>query len=454
MRLRLENRVVGLAFAVVALVAAFAPVIEAGGLIRAPAVGGIYIDAEGVVTAPRQDGSEALRATWQAGLDPMPAKMEQLVEQRFVSLRGIEEQIAAAKKAGVALKDEVRYLAGLLRVKNVLVYPPQGGRSGDIVLVGPAEGWKVDSLGNTVGETTGRPVLMLEDLVVALRSAEVSNGPGVSCSIDPTPKGLAQAQKVSRTLTAAEGPLTASRKLERAFGRQVVSVSGVPSSSHFARSLVAADFRMKRIAMGFEPAPVGGLPSYLETVNTRAVKGNVLPRWWLAADYEPLARDAEGLAWEIRGQGVKCQAEEDFVAADGQITRGAGRKQSDAARWAALMTERFDELSTHDSAFGHVRNAFDLSVVAALLTMQDLWSVAKFETPQLSTEFELEEYNVPRYVATQATFLKRGGKWVVTASGGVQVFPWQIADRNVEEPKLEELRAKTAASAATNWWWQ
>lgn len=454
MRLRPVNRVVVWSFAVAALVAIVAPRVEAGGLIRAPAVGGVYIDAEGVVTAPPEGGSEALRATWQAGLDPMQAEMESLVDQRFVSLRGIEEKIAAAKAAGVDLTDDVRYLAGLLRVKNVLVYPPRDGKPGDIVLAGPAEGWKVDSIGNTVGQTTGRPVLMLEDLVAALRAAEVSNGPGVSCSIDPTPQGLARAQKVSRTLTAAEGPLTAARKLEQAFGRQVVTVSGVPASSHFARSLVAADFRMKRIAMGFEPSPVAGLPSYLETVNTRSVKGNLLPRWWLAADYEPLARDAEGLAWEIRGQGVKCQAEEDFVAANGEVTRGGGRKQTDATRWAEKMSERIDELSTHDSAFGHVRNAFDLSVVSALLTMQDLWSVAKIDTPQLSREFQLEEYNVPRYVATQATFLKRGGKWVVTASGGVQVFPWQIADNNVEEPGLDELRQTTAAAEPDSWWWQ
>ncbi|WP_197526480.1 DUF1598 domain-containing protein [Botrimarina colliarenosi] len=431
-----------------------APHAEAGGLIRAPAVGGVYIDAEGVVNAPPADGAEALRNTWQQGLDETPAAMEPLVDLRFVSLRKLDAAIAAAKSAGEPIPDEVRYLAGLLRVKHVLVYPPADGRPGDIVLAGPAEGWKVDSLGNTVGVTTNRPVLMLDDLVVALRAAETTNGPGVSCSIDPTSEGLARAQKVSRTLTAQDGPMTAARRLEQAFGRQLVTVTGVPASSHFARSLVAADFRMKRLAMGFEPAPVDGLPSYLETLNTRAVKANLLPRWWLAADYEPLARDAEGLAWEIRGQGVKCQAEEDFVNDAGEVKRGAGRNETDAAKWAATMTERFDELASHDSAFGHVRNAFDLSVAAAVIAMHELWEVADLETPQLSAEFSPEGYNVPKYVATQATFLKRGGKWVVTASGGVQVFPWQIADEQEEVASLADLRTKNAAEKADAWWWQ
>jgi hypothetical protein len=456
MQRRFANRLAGLTavFAVLAVNGWTAPELEAGGLIRAPAVGGVYIDAEGVVTAPPTDGAEALRATWQQGLEATPAEMEPLTDLRFVSLRKLDEQIAAAKQAGEPLPDSVRYLAGLLRVKHVLVYPPKDGQPGDIVLAGPAEGWKVDSLGNTVGLTTNRPVLMLDDLVVAMRTAETSNGPGVSCSIDPTKEGLARAQQISRTLTADEGPMTAARRLEQAFGRQVVSVSGVPASSHFARSLVAADFRMKRIAMGMEPSQVAGLPSYLETLNTRAVKANLLPRWWLAADYEPLARDAEGLAWEIRGQGVKCQAEEDFVNDAGEVKRGGGRDQTDAGKWAATMTEKFDELADHDSAFGHVRNAFDLSVATAIIAMHELTDVAKLATPQLSAEYQPEEYNVPKYVATQATFLKRGGKWVVTASGGVQLFPWQIADQQEEVAGLGKLRTETAAKENKAWWWQ
>jgi hypothetical protein len=43
-----------------------------------------------------------------------------------------------------------------------------------------------------------------------------------------------------------------------------VGSTGVPTDSRFAQVLVAADYRMKRIGMNFEKAPVRGLPSYLE----------------------------------------------------------------------------------------------------------------------------------------------------------------------------------------------
>jgi NADH-quinone oxidoreductase subunit D len=94
--------------------------------------------------------------------------------------------------------------------------------------------------------------------------------------------------------------------MEQALGPQKISVTGVPETSHFARALVAADFRMKRLGMGFERAPVDGLPSFLDMFSGRtAGLQNMMPRWWLAPNYEPIRRDAEGLAWELRGSGVK-----------------------------------------------------------------------------------------------------------------------------------------------------
>ena len=98
----------------------------------------------------------------------------------------------AAAAASQPIPDAVRFLAGLQRVKYVLVYPEKK----DIVLAGPAEGWRVDTMGSVVGATSGRPVLTLDDLMVAMRVAESSNRSGISCSIDPTPEGLQRVQQL------------------------------------------------------------------------------------------------------------------------------------------------------------------------------------------------------------------------------------------------------------------
>ena len=117
--------------------------------------------------------------------------------------------------------------------------------------------------------------------------------------------------------------------IEEALGRQQVSVSGVPATSHFAAVLVAADYRMKRLAMAFDRSPVKGLSSYLDMYSgSGAGMSNMMPRWWLEPKYDGLLRDADGLAWEFQGAGVKCMTEEDFQAAT-----AAGSELASAARW-------------------------------------------------------------------------------------------------------------------------
>jgi hypothetical protein len=289
--------------------------------------------------------------------------------------------------------------------------------------------------------------------MVALRAAEPSNTSGISCSIDPTPEGIQQLQKISGGLSADRGARRAAQQLEQALGPQRITVTGVPATSHFARVLVAADFRMKRLAMDFEPAPVDDMPSYLDLVSARtAGLQNMMPRWWLAPNYEPLRRDEAGLAWELRGQGVKCLTEQDMMKAGGGREH-TGQAEPIAQQWADSFTSNFDELAREDSSFGQLRNVMDLAVVAALLAKEGLTEFVALETPQLSGGAPLDEYPAPRTVASQASLVKKGRNWVISVSGGVSIYPWQVADRTEVSPDLASTRP-AAANAAANWWWQ
>ena len=64
----------------------------------------------------------------------------------------------------------------------------------------------------------------------------------------------------------------------------------------------------------------------------------MMPRWWLAPNYEPLRRDTDGLAWELRGQGVRCLTEQDFVDSAGQ-KQHSGKADATAQKWADTFTE-------------------------------------------------------------------------------------------------------------------
>ena len=236
----------------------------------------------------------------------------------------------------------------------------------------------------------------------------------------------------------------------------MVSINGVPSYSHFARVLVAADFRMKRLGMNFEPSHVKGLPSYLHLIKARAAADmqNLLPRWWLTTDYDPLLTDGEGLAWELRGAGVKAMSEDDFVDAQGNRTH-TGKANPQAQKWADALTAKYDDLSLKRPIFGQLRNCMDLAVVAALIVKERLADRAALDMDELldADELPIGEFLVPKLIDTQASFIETRNNYIISASGGVAINSWAAADAKETSDELAPLRSEVAESRAKSWWW-
>ena len=417
---------------------------------RIGAVGGVSINADGVVGQVDAQTRKELRDLRLKELQPVPPGLNQPVELRKISLRAIEQAVAASvKNLAAELPDEIRFLAGIQRIQYVFIYPEQN----DIVLAGPGEGWKVDDNGSYVGVTTGRPVLRLEDLVVALRTVENARQGGISVSIDPTAEGRQQFERYMRTQKTFNPAVLGG--IEKSLGQQQISIKGIPATSHFASVLVASDVRMKRIAMKLEDSPVKGLPSFLDLLAKGGKLDNMMPRWWLACNYEPLAKSEDGLAWELRGSGVKVMTEEEVIGADGSVT-GTGKVDPLAQKFSDLMTEKYDELSTAEPIFGELRNMMDLCVIAALISKENLFEKAELKLPTLlgqNDKLQVFAGHAPQTVATQCSFVKRSREFLITASGGVDITSWQVADKSVTDQAVKQVRSQAAAQAPGSLWW-
>jgi hypothetical protein len=418
------------------------------------AVGGVYVDGAGVVKDVQRDEFDQLRDIKVRDMNQVPDGMVAPIGLRKISLRQMQAAISEARNAGKLVPDEVRYLAGIQRIQYVFVYPEQK----DIVLAGFGEGWRIDKRGNVVGKTTGRPVMELDDLLVALRSAEMAAQGGISCSIDPTKEGLQRMQAYMQTVdVTAANPQDIARNMEQELGQQTVTFRGIPENSHYAAVLLAADYRMKRIAMAFEKSPVNGLMSYLSMLkgNAAAVNQNVLPRWWLASDYEPLLTDAEGLAWELRGQGVKTMTEDEMLAADG-TRKATGKSSQQAAKWAKLMTDKYDDLSTKEPIFGELRNCIDLAVISALIVKENLAGKSGcdlsllFDPDRAPLRLQLQ---TPRELPTRASVVEGRGATILSASGGVLVDSWGAADKKENRDEVAAARSQAENGRADRWWW-
>jgi hypothetical protein len=242
--------------------------------------------------------------------------------------------------------------------------------------------------------------------------------------------------------------------IEDTLGMQTISITGVPADSHFARVIVAADYKMKRLAMNLDKAPVHGMPSYMDMVSA-GPKGmnNMLPRWWLAPNYEALLTDGEGTAWEFRSAGVKCVAEEDLLTANGEKQRQA-KQSGPIKKWADTMTAKYEELSAKDVVFGQLRNCIDLAVVAALISKERLEERAGHSFSLLTDANRLptEQYHTPTAVPSKASAVSKRGSVVISASGGVQIESWSLADKAEANDSLAPVR-KQAQPTAKVWWW-
>lgn len=410
-------------------------------------VAGVSINPDGILANLDQAQTNELVQAMNKAAQAVPGDLDEKCELRKISLRRLEESIAECKTNNKPLPDEIKYLAGIQRILYVFVYPDQQ----DIVIAGPGEGWKINKQGEVVGKTTGKPVMLLDDLLVALRSAERARQESISCSIDPTAEGLTRLQSIAKSLRQGPGVV---ETIEDTLGLQTINVTGIPADSHFARVIVAADYKMKRLAMNLDKAPVAGMPSYMEMIGA-GPKGmnNMLPRWWLAPNYDSLLTDGNGTAYEFRTAGVKCVAEEDFLTATGARERQA-KAGGPIKKWADTMTAKYEDLAAKDVVFGQLRNCIDLAVVAALITKEGLEDRAghSFSLLRNADRLPSEQFNAPKHVPSKASVMVKRGSWVISASGGVQIESWALLDR--AEPAESVAPARQAAAASgTTWWW-
>jgi hypothetical protein len=418
------------------------------------AVGGVVIDSSGVLRSATLDQRQAALKEMRQAIGQPQGDLAQPAELRMISLSKLQQAMEECAASGKALSDEMRHLAGIQRIEFVFVYPERN----DIVLAGPAEPWVVRDDASVVGVNSGRPVLKLDDLIVALRAVEPARTEGITCSIEPTEEGRVRLQSLLKRISLRPGqnPSTFEPAMREAFGPQMIKLTGVPSSSHYARTLVAADYQMKRLAMALEDSPVAGLPSYLAISRNQRHSSQSNPRWWMACNYDALSHTDDKLAWRISGQGVKTLTETDLITADGKAQPGQKADKS-ATLWAETMTQRFDDLSKAQSIFGELRNCFDLSVVATLIVQEQLAQRADCDLAHLmgnSGEIELDQFAIPKSVEPQCSFVRGASGWVVTASGGVDVNAFEVVQSQQADPAITAVRDRAAESdASQTWWW-
>jgi hypothetical protein len=427
-----------------------------------PSVAGVAINAEGVlsVKAVADPQGRLTRERVQNAVAALAPDLAKGSELRKISLTRLEAAIAERAAGGQPLTDEMKYLAGLTRVQYVFFYP----ESGDIVIAGPAEPWYRDLTDRVCGAKSGRAIVELQDLVVALRAyppAKKNNNLLVACSIDPTKEGLTRMQQFLSQVGPRATPGDTQfivNGLRQSLGLQTVSVDGVPADTHFAQVMVEADYRMKLIGIGLEQPPVKMI-TYVEKATPAGVSRNALARWYFVPDYECVRVSDDALAMELVGEGVKLVGENEVVGGDG--SRAASKKIDGASQaFVTSFTKKYSELAARSPVYAQLRNCIDLLVAAAFIQQQDYYGQAGWKAETLSSEEKVpvRTFAVPKQADTAVNSLWKGSRLMTPVGGGVHIEPAEAlrSDKLLkdEQGKVRALREGTKLELAKGqWWW-
>ena len=428
---------------------------------------GVWVDPQGVLRPlmkeARTGDLAALRTNYQQRANSQgPDDARRGSPLRMISLTRLEKQIQLNDALGQGVDETMKYLAGLRRIQYVFVYP----ETGDLVVAGPAGDWTVAGENRVVSRETGDPVVRLDDLVVIFRQMMTGRDAHFGCMINPRQESLKNA--VEFLTESSKHPIRegdAARKawcarFRAAAGKQDIEVfGGLNPQTRAARTLVEADYRMKLVGMGLEEG-VPGVKSYMSLIKSPPREISML-RWWFTLNYDSIQTSQDHLAFNIRGQGVKVESENEHLTAQGERVH-TGDSEPLNRQFTESFTRHFDELCAKYPIYAELRNICDLALAASLVREEGLadkvgWHMAYFGDPRA---FVVEQGAAPKEVDSVVNYrVLNQGLFVAHVSGGVEVKTSELVSRQAIQvesyPQLQEKRPSSAAKpqSVDRWWW-
>jgi hypothetical protein len=387
--------------------------------------GGVEVDSDRVLKSQSTSSDPRLAELWKKA-----SSLKSDEQLLYISLPKLFDEARKCQADGKPLPDAIRFLGGMVRLQYVFVYPDEK----DIVIAGPAEPFDTDSF-RPLGKITGRPVLQLDDLVIALRAC----GPGkagavVGCDLQVTQEIADRIQKKTAEVAPKIGTLgekKAAEMIADAGGNQPVRYMGLELNSRYAFVCIEADYRLKQLGLGILPSPIKKVKSY----NSLAGKPEQPHRFTLVSNLQHLAGTPDGNAFELLGNSLKAECS--LVSGDDKV--------SDAAKqFVALCNANLDDLCKHMLSWADLSNLADLAVLAALIGEEGLqkkvgWELGWFLDPK---GYAATPITTPTSAKTLTTFRSTNGM-TIFVSGGVALDPLgQVKGRAKDEKETAKTMAQ------------
>ncbi len=421
--------------------------------------GGILIDPDGSI---RRNESESLSSSRLKKLlsdakKKTAGEVDRVSSLRCVSLQMLEKECNRLLTAGTALPVEIACLAGLTRIDYVCFVGDSDSSSGeeaDVILAGPAEPVAVLPGGRAVGTESGRPVVLLDDFLVALRN--VRNLQPVGCSFDPDPQRLAASQQYlnqNQQQNSVRAGVKMFERMAEVLGNWKISVFGVPQTSRMALAMVEADYMLKQLTLGRENPGVRGFRSQLMLLKPGE---DIMRRWWFVISYDAIETDSERRCFHLSGSRIQLKGQDEVTDASGN-RRDADTNRKSTELYASQFTEKIDELAAKVIAFADLQNLIDVLTVNAIIRRSRDEGVCQWNPGLFADETALPaaQFAAPAFVPSLSNARTAGRGFLVgLVAGGVSVDtrtvldPAHLVTADREFPVLRPVSVTPA-----RWWW-
>jgi Flp pilus assembly protein TadD len=337
------------------------------------------------------------------------------IKLRFRSnknLRGVDNLVVVSLKSLVngaeahagnldALPVEIRTLGGMTRIVG-FVMDPSGA---DISLIGQRQ--------------PGSPPVELDDLIVGLSSVW-RDGETPLVSLDPNADDF-------------EGP-------------QKVRVQGVPRNSGFARTMIDADYIMKKVMGGVETVNSSGFVNFKQIL-TRDRGTESMNRFWLYP-IQPQSGDiqvsTDGKA-ALFMSGVQVLSEQLLRTQEGLI--GSGHTIGAAEEAAVNFSKHYKDIESQMAIYKRLQTLFDIVLLSRI------WQQMKIDSPLLNrlAALPFKQVDMPDSFPAVTIKVYETDDRVFMLSGGVQVNigagprKWLVVD----DPDMDALRKRIKSASAS-----
>jgi hypothetical protein len=303
-----------------------------------------------------------------------------------ISMKELTEKVKNVANSKTQISSELMNFCGMNRIYGYAI----DEKRNDIILIG--------------GRMEPSNDITLDDFAVAMKNIWLETTPP-GCSIDPRPKEMETLKNLMESLNKHSDEFIQDRilsKWKKSAEFESVRVLGISKNTSFAKTMVDADYLMKKISDGTYPIRLRGFKSFnrmmLES-NEKEFKKNgsleqkdFLCRFWFYPDENKFITTTNALY--LQNSSVKLLTEEEYWNGKGEMV-GKGNAHPVAEKYVEKFTKNYQAISNREPIYAQLETLFRMVAIQKLLKernvfkpnndMIDFW-VNKYQLNIVSTQ--------------------------------------------------------------------